>query len=573
MLFVAASLSMLLLAAMTDDAVAQSEPASRREEAAANRAPGPRFVEEAAARGLRFSHRNGMTGALYMPETVGAGGALLDYDGDGDLDVYLAQGGAFVPGNVGGGGGALFRNLQREESALRFVEVAGSGLEARGYGMGAATGDFDNDGHVDLYLANFGPDQLWRNLGDGTFADVTVASGVGDPAWSVSASFLDYDRDGWLDLFVANYLDFRFEIHKVCRMASGAPDYCGPSSYAPVADRLYRNRGDGTFEDVTARSGIGAQKGAGLGVLALDADDDGWPDVYVANDQQPNFLWRNRGNGTFEEIALLAGCAVDADGRAHAGMGVDAADFDSDGDLDLVVSNLTGETHTLFRNEGRGVFRDATVEVGLAEPTVEFTGFGAAFLDADNDGALDLLVVNGAVRKLEALVRTGDSYPLRQRNQIFRNVDGRFTDVSSTAGEAFARAEVGRGALFGDLDDDGDTDVIVTNNEGPARLLLNVAGSRQHWIGFEVVEGSPSRHALGAVVALERAGTPPVVARVATDGSYASARDPRVLFGLGDDGTPARVRVRWPDGAVEHFAGLVVDRYQTLTRGKGTGSP
>jgi hypothetical protein len=509
-----------------------------------------------------------------MPETVGAGGALLDYDGDGDLDVYLVQGGAFVPGNLGGGGGILFRNLLREDAALRFVEVKESGLNARGYGMGAATGDIDNDGRVDLFLANFSDDQLWRNQGDGTFTDVTARSGTSDPAWSVSASFVDYDRDGHLDLYVANYVDFRFEIHKVCRMASGAPNYCGPSSYAPVADRLYRNRGDGTFEDVTARSGIGTATGPGLGVLALDADDDGWLDLYVANDQLPNFLWRNRGNGTFEEIAMLAGCAVDADGKAHAGMGVDAADYDADGDLDLVISNLAGETHTLFRNEGRGIFRDATVESGLAEPSIEATGFGAAFLDADNDGALDLLVVNGAVRKLEAQVRAGDPYPLRQRNQLFRNVNGRFVDGSRDAGQAFDLAEVGRGALFGDLDDDGDIDVVVANNQGPARLLVNVSGSRRHWVGLEVVHGSPLRHALGATVTLERERRAPTVARVATDGSYASARDPRVLFGLGDDAPQSpRARVRWPDGAIEVFSSLAVGRYQRLERGKGVAVP
>jgi hypothetical protein len=309
-------------------------------------------------------------------------------------------------------------------------------------------------------------------------------------------------------------------------------------------------------------------------VVALDADDDGWLDLYVANDQEPNFLWRNRGDGRFDEVALLSGCAVDADGRPEASMGVDAADFDADGDLDLILSHLTGETHTLYRNEGGGVFRDVTVEVGLAEPTIEATGFGAAFLDADRDGWLDLLVVNGAVRKLEALVRAGDPYPLRQRNQIFRNLGrGRFADVSASAGEAFTLAEVGRGALFGDLDNDGDTDVVIANNQGPARLLVNRSAPGRHWLGLEVLAGSPPRHALGALVTLERDGDSPRAARVATDGSYASARDPRVLFGLGDDPTPPRVRVRWPDGKVERFEGLAVDRYQTLMRGGGTMAP
>ena len=532
------------------------------------------FVEESQARGLLFSHHNGMTGALYMPETVGAGVAVLDYDQDGDLDVLLVQGGDFLPSRVGGDRARLFQNRLAEDGSLGFVEAPGNGgLDGGGYGMGVATGDFDNDGRIDLYLANFGANQLWRNAGAGRFVDVTAASGTGDASWSVAATFVDVDRDGWLDLFVANYLDFRFEIHKVCRMASGAPDYCGPSSYAPVADRLYRNRGDGTFEDVTTRSGIHRLRGAGLGVVALDADDDGWIDLYVANDQEPNFLWRNRGDGTFEDVALLAGCAVDAAGRPEASMGVDAADFDADGDLDLVLSHLTGETHTLYRNEGGGLFRDVTVEVGLAEPTLEATGFGAGFLDVDNDGSLDLLVVNGAVRKLEALVRQGDPYPLRQRPQLFRNLGaGRFVEASEAAGAAFERAEVGRGAAFGDLDNDGDTDVVVANNQGPARLLINTTGSRKHWLGLEVLVGSPARHALGAVVTVERAAHTPRAARVATDGSYASARDPRVLFGLGDDPAAPRVRVRYADGAVEEWRGLAIDRYTTLVRGTGSAA-
>jgi hypothetical protein len=566
--------SVLLLASLACSiAGAASDGDDDGDRAAAGAAAQPFFVEEAESRGLRFTHRNGMSGALYMPETVGAGAALLDHDGDGDLDVFLAQGGSFAPGEVGGDGdgGRLFRNLLIEDGTLRFAPADDNGgLRASGYGMGVATGDYDNDGDADLYLANFGPDQLWRNDG-GRFADVTGRSGASDPSWSVAASFVDLDRDGWLDLYVANYLDFRFEIHKVCRMASGAADYCGPSSYAPVADRLYRNRGDGTFEDVSARAGIRSQKGAGLGVVALDADADGWLDLYVANDQEANFLWRNRGDGSFEDVALLAGCAVDGEGRPEASMGVDAADFDSDGDLDLILSHLTGETHTLYRSEGAGIFRDVTVEVGLAEPTLDATGFGAGFLDVDHDGWLDLLVANGAVRKLEALVRAGDPYPLRQRSQLFRNLGGgRFADASGLAGAAFERAEVGRGAAFGDLDDDGDTDVVINNNAGPARLLLGTASERGHWIGLVVLEGSPSRTAVGALVSIERAGDPPRVARVATDGSYASARDPRVVFGLGDDARSPRIRVRWPDGAVEEWREPAIDRYLPLRRGGGT---
>ena len=552
-------------------------------------APPAIFVDATERTGLVFHHFNGMSGETYMAENLGAGVALLDYDGDGDLDVYFVQGSMLNPAKTEKDTlfppkhplpltDRLFRNdlrvLPGGGRELRFTDVTvEAGLKpAPGYGMGVATGDFDGDGRTDLYVTRLGPNQLLRNRGDGTFEDLTAKAGVQDERWSVPATFLDYDRDGRLDLWVGNYVAFTVAAHKPCFADTGGKDYCGPSAYPPQTDRLFRNRGDGTFEDVSAKAGITRADGGALGVVAADFDGDGWTDVYVANDELENQLWRNRGDGTFEDAALLGGVAVSAEGHAESSMGVDAADYDGDGDDDLYIANLTAQTHVLYQNEGGGLFRDARREAGVSAPTFKFTGFGAGFLDYDNDGRLDLFIANGAVRKIEALVRAGDPYPLHQTNLLLRNVGGRFEDVTSRAGEVFARSAVGRGAAFGDLDDDGDTDVVVSNNNGPARLLLNVlneAGSAAPWLGLRLVAGEPGRDALGARVEVVRTGKPSLWRRAYSDGSYASASDPRVLVGLGDGGAVEKVRVRWPSGRVEEWTGVKSGVYTTLKEGTG----
>ena len=546
--------------------------------------PAP-FREAARELGLRFDHFNGMTGELYPAETIGSGAALLDYDRDGDLDVYLVQGNLLGPGKTVADAvlpppgplplrGRLFRNELRVRPdggrELRFTDVTEqSGIRAEGYGMGAAVGDFDGDGRPDLFLTNYGPNQLWRNQGDGTFRDVTAASGTAGFGWSTSASFLDYDRDGRLDLFVARYVDFTPAINKRCAGPAGDRDYCSPLVYDPLPALLYRNRGDGTFEDVSARAGIAAAAATGLGVVVTDLDGDGLIDVYVANDLMANHFWRNRGNGTFEELGLLAGCALNWEGQPQSSMGVDAGDFDADGDDDLFMTHLNGEHNTLYVNDGSGTFADRSFPTGLAQPSWNFTGFGTAFLDYDNDGWLDLLAVNGAVRKLEHLVRRGDPYPLHQINQLFRNRgNGTFEDVTATAGEAFQLSEVSRGAAFGDVDNDGDVDVVVTNSAGPARLMLNEVGNGPPWLGLDMVDGTGP--VLGTEVAVERRQGPTLWRRVHTDGSYLSAGDPRVLFGLGPGGVATRVRAHWPDGLVEEWPAPSPGGYHTLKRGTGT---
>jgi hypothetical protein len=546
----------------------------------------PIFHELAAESCLDFVQFNGMSGEYFMAEVTGSGGALIDYDNDGDLDVYLVQGN--VLGETKTIEDALFPprhplpltdRLYRNElepgsgsSSLQFTDVTEeSGLEATGYGMGVAAGDYDNDGWVDLYVTNFGPNQMLRNNGDGTFAEVTEETGTGDESWSVPSTFFDYDRDGWLDLFVGNYIDADLVNRTLCRDFTGAQDYCGPGAFNPLPDRLFRNRRDGTFEDVTRAAGLRSGFGAALGVVAADFNGDGWIDLYIANDALPNNLWINGGDGTFTDDALLAGCSVNAEGKAEASMGVDAADFDGDGDLDLFMTHLTGETNTFYRNDGLGNFTDVTVGTGLGPPSRSYTSFGTSAFDYDNDGWLDLLIVSGAVKKIEALARQGDLFPVHQPNQLFRNLgNGRFEEVTSLAGSAFELSEVSRGALFGDIDNDGDLDVVIVNNNGAARLLINQVGNRNHWLGLRLLARDRVRDLTGARVAIERPGRPLLWRRAKTDGSFCSANDSRVLVGLGDDAEMGRVVVLWPDGNAEEWSGLTPDRYWELEQGSGS---
>ena len=533
------------------------------------------FVDVTSQSGLDFTHVNGAAGELLLPEVIGAGGALFDFDNDGDLDVFAVQGSRLsTPGSrqdVRGSGGRLFRNdLQAGNDTapgFRFTDVTErSGVNATGYGMGAAAGDIDNDGWVDLYLTNLGSNQLFRNNGNGTFTDITAKSGTDDSRWSTSATFFDYDRDGWLDLFVANYVNFSPAMKRGCFSAGSARDYCNPAVYAPAPDKLLHNNRDGTFSDVTQRSGMGVPSGRGLGVLASDFNGDGFTDLYVANDGDANQLWINeRGSGVFRDEALLAGVAVNRMGQPQGSMGIDAGDIDRDGDEDLFVTNLDNEGNTLYMNVGAGLFEDRTTELGLFK--LGFTGFGTRFIDYDNDGWLDVVVVNGAVRHLSQQVQKGDPYPLKQRSQLFRNDRGRrFEDVSSSAGPAFAQLQVARGAATGDLDNDGDTDLVVFNNSGPARVLLNDVGHRRHWIGIRAIDGRYRRDAVQARVAL--AGQRGAARTVQADGSYCVSNDPRVLFGLGNEGGTQTVRVQWASGQVEEFRNLAVDRYWTLESGK-----
>ncbi len=509
---------------------------------------------------------------------------MLDYDSDGDLDLYLVQGGPIEPelrqGAVNLPSDRLYRNdLRGGRVELRDVTAAAGLSGATGYGMGVAVGDIDNDGFPDLYLANFGPNQLWRNQGDGRFRDVTSTAGVDDPRWSVSASFLDYDRDGWLDLYVVNYVAYTLAAQRPCYASNSRPEYCGPQSYRPETDRLFRNRGDGTFEDTSARVGLLGSPGPGLGVVAADFDDDGWPDVYVANDQAPNFYWVNLGGQRFEDRALVAGNAVNALGETEAGIGVEAGDLDNDGDDELFVTHLMTQTNTLYRNEGDHLFFDRTQASGLAAPSRNLTGFGVVMLDYDGDSWLDLLTVNGSVKLLEPRPGSDAGYGLEQPGQLFRNFgDGRFAETARESAPDLAAPAVGRGAAAGDLDNDGDLDVLVSVNGGVPRLLLNESSPDRPWAGLRLVGTPGKRDMLGARVTLLDGSGRRLWRRAHSDGSYASARDPRVLFPLDEAGLdeagleagnqPIGVRVTWPDGQVEDRL-IERGRYTTVVQGEG----
>jgi hypothetical protein len=542
------------------------------------RAPEP-FREVATSVGLVFLHENGAAGRHHLPEIMGAGGALFDYDLDGDLDVLLLQGRALEEGTDANShsisGHRLFRNdlLPRtdEGSILHFTDVsARAGFTAGDYGMGAGVGDYDNDGDPDVYVTNYGPNRLYRNNGDGSFSDVTQASGEGldDPRWSTSASFSDYDADGDLDLFVANYVDFTVAGSKACTDPTGVRDYCGPLQFRPVPDRLFRNDGHGSFTDVSESSGITRAVGSGLGVAGADFNDDGRLDFYVANDGMPNHLWLNRGDGTFEDAGLLAGVALDMDGQPEGSMGLAIGDPDNDADLDIFVTNITGESHAFYENRGRGRFEDRRLASGLGPATLLFTGFGTDWFDYDNDGFLDLFVADGAVTILEVL--RGDALPFRQRNQLLRNLgNGRFRDVTELAGQALQLSEVSRGSAFGDVDNDGDVDVLVTNNGGPVRLLLNESRGDHHWLELRLEGVQDNRLGLGARIGVIRQGGRIVWRRAHTDGSYLSASDPRVHVGLGGTSDLEGVIIEWPRGLREVWSDRQANRILTLRQGSG----
>jgi hypothetical protein len=529
----------------------------------------PLFVDVAAQSGLDFVHHNGATGEFYFPELAHAGAAFLDFDNDSWLDVYLVQSGP-RPAQPGATLGAdrLYRN--RGDGTFEDVTAA-AGVGDRGYGTGIAVADYDRDGWVDLYVTNLGSNTLYRNNGPDsggrvTFTDVTAASGVADPGYSSSAAFFDFDRDGDLDLYVCHYLDWSPRAEHPCIGKNGVRGYCRPGEYRPQSDTLFRNDGAGTdgrvrFTDVSRHAGMSAVAGPGLGVVTADLDGDDWPDIYVANDQMPNHLWINQRDGTFREEALIRGAALNDLGLASAGMGVATEDWDDDLDWDLWVVNLSGETNSFFRNEGRGQFRIATDELRLGAVSQPYTGFGTGFFDYDNDGYFDLFIANGRVN-----VDDDMEFDYAEPKQLLRGrAGGPFEDVSAEAGPAFTGREVSRGTAFGDYDNDGDVDLLVGNNEGPVRLLRNQVGGRGHWLIVELVgkAGAIDRDAVGSIVTLE-AGGRKRRRQVQPAYSYCSSNDPRVHFGLGAIDRVDRLLVAWPDGATQELVDVAADRIVRL---------
>ena len=520
----------------------------------------PWFSEEASARGLVFHHRSGHGERFWMPEIMGGGGALLDADDDGDLDAYLVQGGRLAPGAPPEGGGQLFENT----GGGRFTDVSARAATNRGYGMGAAVGDADEDGDADLYLTNVGPNVLLANEGGLRFSDASARSATAHDGWSTSAAFFDAERDGDLDLFVANYLDWSFAGELPCLNALSEPDYCSPRNYrSPASAVLYVNRGDGSFADASASSGVAARRGTGLGVAVGDVDTDGWLDVFVANDGMKNHLWQNLGSVRFEERALRGGCGIDAAGQEKAGMGVVLADLDRDLDLDLLVCNLAGETDSFYAYE-KGYFVDRTALTGIALPTKHLTHFGVGCFDFDHDGELDLYVAAGRVQAAPE-PRCADVYA--EENALFRGLaPGRFAEVTPRGGTAPPLVATSRAAIFGDVDGDGAIDVLVVNRDGPAHLLIDRT-ARGAWVLLDVRERS-GRAALGATVQLQLAGRSER-REVASAYSYLCANDVRVHVGLGAlEGVQGAV-VRWVDGGREAFGPLAAGKVHLLRRGAG----
>ncbi len=518
---------------------------------------------------LDFVHETGGEGELQLPEIMGSGAALFDVEGDGDLDVYLLNGARDLGRSPAPDGPRNRLYLQQDG---RLVDASeGSGLDDPGYGMGVAVGDVDNDGLDDVYVSNFGADQIYRNLGGGRFRDMTAAAGIRVDGWSASAIFLDFDRDGLLDLYVTRYVAYDPRVK--CYDTAGRHEYCGPSAFPGLSDVLLRNEGGFAFRDVSARAGMAAVTDAGLGVVSEDFNDDGWPDVYVANDADPNQLWINLGDGTFRDEGLIMGASVNAQGVTEAGMGVVAADFDGDTLPDLFMTHLANESSTLYRNLGAGLgFEDVTAASGLAAGTAPFTGFGIASFDAELDGDLDLAVVNGRVLRgprLESeLAPPWDDYA--EPNLLYRNLGaGRFEAVNDEAAEFHARTEISRGLAIGDLDGDGDGDLLVSNGQGRARIYRNDIPRRGAALRVEAWDPDLGRLAEGAVLIAEIGARR--LRRIQGRGhSYLSSSEPTVTFGLGDAASVDRLLVRWPDGRREEFPGATAGATIRLIRGQGS---
>ena len=525
------------------------------------------FVDVTDEAGLRFHHTNGAFGQKYMPETLGAGGVWLDVDDDGWQDIVLVNSSAW-PGQ---GTSDTHAMLYRNNGDGTFADIsAGSGLDVPLYGFGGAAGDFDNDGQTDLYITALGPNRLLRGQGDGTFVDVTEASGTGDPGFSTSAVWFDYDNDGYLDIFVANYVEWTPEIDLYCTLDGETKSYCTPESYQGQSSTLFHNLGNGTFEDVSVSAGVSNPSAKALSASMFDVNSDGWMDLFVTNDTQPNQLFQNQGDGTFNDIAVVAGVAFSEAGIARAGMGVDAADYDGSGHPSLIIGNFSNEMMALYHNEGNGLFIDEAPRSALGRGTLLTLTFGCFFFDYDLDGWLDVFAANGHVADDIEQVQSRVTYA--QRPQLFHNDGrGRFEEIVDEAGDALQQPMVARGAAYADYDNDGDLDVLMTSNGGAPRLLRNDGGNTNNLLRVKTVGTESNRDGIGARVEVTVAGQSRWQ-MVKTGSSYASQSEVPLTFGLGNQASVERLRVIWPSGQVDEVTGLAANEFLIVEEGRGTVS-
>jgi enediyne biosynthesis protein E4 len=525
-----------------------------------------KFVDVTAPSGVRFQYLSARTTRKYLPETMAPGVALFDYDNDGRLDIFVVNGTPLTdptaPGTIPLKTGPEFWNRlfhQKGDGTFEDVTVQ-AGLQGSGYGMGVAVGDYDNDGFEDLYVTAYGGNKLYHNNGNGTFTDVNEKAGVGGSGWSTSAAWVDLDQDGKLDLVVLRYLDWDFSDIWCGEHREGYRSYCHPDVFKPISPLVFHNDGGEHFTEVAQKIGLG-KPGKGLGIAIADFDRDGRIDIFVANDSMPEFLFRNRGDGTFEEVGLVSGAAVDGEGRTYAGMGVDFADYNNDGWPDIVVTDLANQVYPLYQNNGDGTFEYVSSRTEISRITFMHSGWGIRFLDFDNDGWKDLLIAQG--HDLDTIELTSAHIRYRETALLLRNTGKGFSDVSSESGAVFAQAWVGRGLATGDLDNDGREDAVITTNDGGLHILHNETSNQNHWITLHLVGHKSNRDGIGAVIKITTARGSQY-STVTTGGSYLSSSDKRAYFGLGEASTIESIEIRWPSGIVQKLRNVSVDRLLTV---------
>jgi enediyne biosynthesis protein E4 len=537
--------------------------------------PSGKFIDVTSSLGIQFEYVSSHTPSKYLIETMGSGVALFDYDNDGRLDIFLVNGAALdnptpkgtIPQKTGP---KYWNRLYHQKVDGTFEDVTEkAGLQGTGYGMGAAIGDYDNDGNEDLFVTAYGGNKLYRNNGDGTFTDVTAKAGVGGSGWSTSAAWVDLDSDGFLDLVVLRYLKWNFEDVWCGDHKEGWRAYCHPDLFNPVSPLVYHNNGDGTFTEIAEKIGM-AKTGKSLGIAIADYDHDGHMDVFIANDSMVQFLYHNKGDGSFEEVGLLSEAAVDMDGRTYAGMGVDFADYNNDGWPDLVVTDLANQRYALYQNNGDGSFTYASAASGLSRMTMTHSGWGVRFFDFDNDGWKDLLIAQG--HDLDTIELSFPNLRYREPMLLARNTGKGFVDVSTESGSVFQRDWVARGLAVGDIDNDGRLDAVVTTNDGPAHILKNETSTQNHWLLLNLVGHKSNRDAIGVQVRLISAAGQQF-ATVSTASSYLSSSDKRVHFGLGGDSTVQEIEIRWPSGILQSLKNVRADQILKIDEPAQTESP